>query len=219
MKKIIIGVVVAIVVIAAGVGGFLLVKKNTSNTDDDNKTLFQPTSTDGQPFIATTVVTPKKGSKATTVMKTDGQGISEYTLKTGGGTKLVFTKDFYYACSGNRCSKIPSDAENGFVSDPKSYDITQAEINNAQKSAQFVGQQSCLDGQICDVWTANAFNDSGSSATIYVDSESRRVLQIVVTDEEGTKAVTTYAYEPVNIKIPSNAREIKIQIPSAPIEE
>lgn len=219
MKKVIIGIIIAVVVVAAGIGGYTFIKKKNADSSNENQSNFQPSSTDGQPFIATTTVTPKKGAKTVTVMKTDGQGNSEYVLDNSNNTKLVFTDDFYYTCSRNKCSKIASTADMGFVADPKSHHVSQAEINNAQENAQFESQQPCPDGGTCDVWKANAFNDSGSVATIYMETASRRVVQINVEDAEGTKTVTKYKYEPVNIQIPSNAREITIKIPDAPEEE
>jgi hypothetical protein len=220
MKKVIIGIVIALVVIGAGAAGYTLIKKNNTNNSTENKTAFSPESTDGQAFTATVTATPKKGNKTLTVMKTDGQGVSQYTIGSNGQSRLVFTKDFYYACSKTSCSKVPSSATAGFVADPKSYDVSQADINNANQSASQQGQQPCpVGGGTCDVWQTSGLIQDDSTGKVYVNTESHRVVQIETENPEGLKTKIVYNYGPVDISVPTNARELNIEIPSGFIEE
>ncbi len=218
MKKIIIGVVAVVVVIAAAGAGYALIKKNNSDTaTEENQSAFNPASTEGQAFIATVTATPRKNKKTVTVMKTDGQGASEYLLNSSTKSRMVFTKDFYYVCAKNSCSKFSSSASHGFISDPNTYDVSQADINNAQEKAVHEGQQPCPTGNgTCDVWSTEGLSEVGTTAKVYVDSESRRVVQIDAKSEDGVMTKIVYDYKPVTITIPKNAHEIKFEIPPPP---
>lgn len=220
MKKIMVGAIAAVIVAAAAGAGYMIIKKNNQEPAVDHQATFKPESTDGQALTATITVTPKKGKKTVTVVKSDGQGKSEYEIKTGKSkTRLVFTSDFYYSCTNKKCVKFSKDAAETFSVDPAIYDMSQADINRLQEKASYQNQQPCPSGTgTCDVWTTAGINGDLTSSTVYLDAESHRVVEIHADNQNGAKVKIVYEYGPVTVDVPKNARNIKIDVPTGPID-
>lgn len=220
MKKVIIGIVVLLIVVAVGAGSFVFLRNDSSEDQKGDENPFAPALTDGEALTATITATTKKGNKTVTVMKHDGQGNSEYTIGGTSNSRVVFTDDFYYSCSKGSCLKFSKDSGNTFNTDPGAYDMSQTDVNKIRENVTHEGQKPCPSGGgTCEVYTTTKLTSDGGTATIYMDSATKKIVQTSIEDSEGVKTKIVYEYGAVTVDVPKNAKEQNYEIPSNFIEE
>lgn len=220
MKKVIIGIVVLLIVVAAGAGSFVFLRNDSSEDQVGGENPFAPALTDGEALTATITATTNKGKKTVTVMKLDGQGNSEYTIGGTNNSRVVFTKDYYYTCGKGNCIKFSKDSENTFNTDPGAYDMSQSDVNKIRENVTHEGQKPCPDGNgTCEVFTTNKLSSDGGTATIYMDTATKKIVEITIEDAAGSKTKIVYKYGAVTVDVPKNAKEQSYEIPSSLIQE
>ncbi len=214
MKKVLIIGAVIVLVLGVAAGGYFLffngeestttnTSSQTENTASTNE--FSLALTQNVPMVAT-ISTTQDGEKNTFVMSFDGKGNSEYEVEQNGEqVRFISTKTDYYMCNTQGCFKYANTQEQTGTSNPDEYEYDQTEIDAFKANSTYKGQQSCGSGT-CDVWEVANFS-GGGTATLYIDSTSKRIMKIE-SAFNGSTTTITYDYKDVTIEVPADAQEL-----------
>lgn len=211
-KRLIIGVIVAFVLIGGGV--FFATREDNNKTSNNSSANisteqasdsagFAPVSTEGLAFSAD--ITLDGQTQAT--IQSDGKGnISYSSTQNGQDSRVVYTPDTYYVCTGDSCFKYAIGTSSPVSFNPSDYQYTKDQLSGYQSNAVNKGRQSCPAGT-CDVWSVT---NAGVTSNIFIDTNTKRINQVESsTDGKTTRIV--YDYKTVVIDVPTNAQSLPIQ--------
>ena len=177
--------------------------QTSSSQPAANSNSFAPVSTEGQPFVATI------SSDGTTqgTIQSDGKGNTSYeSTQNGTTTRIVYTSDAYYICTGSTCYKYVLGASSPVSFNPSDYQYTKDKLTGYKSGATYKGKQSCPAGT-CDVWSVS---NAGVTSSLFIDSKSKLISQ-VESSLNGKTTKITYEFKAVTIDVPTNAQTLPTQ--------
>lgn len=215
-KKTWIVIIIVVILVGGGVAYWLSQKDKEEEPTKSNSTSQSTNNSGNKSFAAlanndsdfSAVITSKtddgKTVAATMEYDKDSGAYSYKAAANGEGVTLIYTKDAYYMCqSADNCIKYPISQNTGF--NPGDYSYTQAKLDSYKQSSTYQGQEACPDGEgTCDVWKTST---GGVDSTIYLDSASKKVVQIK-TVKDGTESTVAYSYKSVTVTPPANAESM-----------
>lgn len=214
-KKILL--IVILLLLVGGAAAYFLTKNNDNSSKSSKASSssnsqqagtgsgsFAPVATSGQPFVAT--ITSTGASSLTATMEYDAKGNVSYSYKQDGKTtKIIYTLDAYYLCSGDdKCIKYPANQSGSSGFNPNTYQYDASRLSGLKSTQDYKGRQACPGGGTCDVWSAT---NNSTTTTVYLNSSSHRVAG-VTTKTDSTTSNVVYQYKAVKITVPTNATEL-----------
>jgi len=216
-KKLILGIVIAAVLIGGGIG-FVIVSNEDGESDQSNQTnttqqsadgtTFNPVATDGLEFAATlTTTTPENVSVTATIQYDTSSKAWQYTATNDGETlEAIYTADAYYIKSGETWLKLPL-SQGAQTFNPDQYDYSGSTLSDLQAKVASQGTAACPAGT-CHVWKVEGY-EGNSAVTIYVDTATNRISQVVAESAAGTSTIV-YDYKDVTVTIPTEVSTVPI---------
>jgi len=219
-RNLIIGFVVSGLVVVGGVGYFLTQKDSGSSTNslsvskpeatnqEADSTAFNPQNTLQSDFVATVETTGDDTAGAFAIeieFDADAKVWRYITTSEDGGMEMIVTEDATYTKTDDQWIKLPTSGDSTTGFDRDTYELSDDEIADFQKSAGYKGEASCPAGT-CDLWELEGYEGNDKLA-FYVDKKTNTVNQLVTTTGATTNTIT-YTYKDVTIEIPANAQEL-----------
>lgn len=218
-KKMLWIVLVVVLIVVAGGAAYWFTRKDTTNnstggTDGSSQVSktsgtetqnFNPVSMQGQSFVATISGT-QNGKALNATMSYDGKSSYSYEVtQDGQKVQMIVTSDAFYTCNNGNCYKTAVNANSKQSFDPSNYQYSASDIDSFKNSAAYKGTQSCAGGT-CDVWEVS--DSKTGKTTLFLDSNSHRIVEVSYS-ENGNTFKISYAYKPVTITPPANAKSLQ----------
>ncbi|MGZ6004744.1 MAG: hypothetical protein ACXWLH_01190 [Candidatus Saccharimonadales bacterium] len=215
-KKLLIGLIIllllaGVIIAIVASGGKDKKSTNSSTTGNSHQAktsanTFSALSTDKHSFKATI----SSDGNVQGSITSDGKGNISYTATTNGvTTKIIYTADAYYLCSGSStCIKYPRSSSTASAFNPSDYLYTADKLSTYKTSSTYKGTQSCPAGS-CDVWSVT---NSGATSTLFVDTKTHFVSQVESTVAGKTSKVV-YDYTNATVEVPAKFQTLPNQSP------